>query len=212
MADTNERRDGRLTELVSRMRTGDSAAREELASAIYDRLVAMTRKMLRSAPSAVSRWEQTGDLLHTAWFRIERALMDDKLGLTDDTHLFRLIARHVRFQLIELYRSNVGAYGIDANHGTVAGVHPDQSQSPLVLNPTDMSSDMHRLVAWGEFHRNVESLPDDEKAVTELHWYQGLDQTQVAELLGVSTKTVQRTWRRAKIKLGQALDTGAMGS
>lgn len=201
-----------LTELVGRMRSGDSDARDELANAVYERLAIMTRKMLRAAPSAVNRWDQTGDLLHSAWFRIERALLDDSLVVKDDSHLFRLLARHVRFQLIDLYRSNVGAYGIDANHGTVAGMCTDKSHAPAALQPHDENSDLHRLIAWGEFHQCVENLPDDEKAVTELHWYQGLDQSQVANLLGVSVKTVQRTWRRAKIKLGQALDTRAMGS
>ena len=87
-----------LLALVKQMRDGNHGAREQLVSAIYERLNYMTRRMLRNAPAAVVRWDQTGDLLHSAWFRIERALEEDSVEINDEAHLFRLIARHLRFQ------------------------------------------------------------------------------------------------------------------
>lgn len=201
-----------LLTLVQQMREGDSFAKEELARNIYARLEAMARKMLRTAPRAVVRWDQTGDLLHTAWFRIERALEDPSLSLKDEAHLFRLIARHLRFQLIEIYRRNVGTFGLDANHGSVAGLVGEEGSyaSPL-LDPSDRSGDVIRLLAWGEFHQQVEQLPEREKAVTDLLWYQGLKQEKVADLLGTNVKAVQRAWRSAKIQLGRNLDPGILG-
>jgi len=198
--------------LARRMRAGDQNAREQLVSNIYERLEGMTRRMLKHAPSAVVRWDQTGDLLHSAWFRIERALADESIELQDEAHLFRLIARHLRFQLIEVYRRNVGAYGIDANHGSQVGVTGEESRASAVAwHPSDDTNDVGRLVAWGEFHQQVEQLSEREKTVVDLLWYQGLSHEEAATLLGVDAKTVQRAWRRAKITLASKLDPSLLG-
>lgn len=189
-----------LLQLVQRMREGDETAKERLVAIIYDRLTIMSRRMLKEAPAAVARWDQTGDLLHSAWFRIERALEEESVHLNDESHFFRLIARHLRFQLIELYRKNVGARGLDANYGSVAG------RADAVLDPSDQTNDMHRLTMCGEFHEQVEKLEEREKAVVDLLWYEGLTHEETASLLGVNVKTVQRAWRRAKIQLAANLD------
>ena len=75
----------------------------------------------------------------------------------------------------------------------------------------DDTNDLGRLVAWGEFHQQVDQLPDREKAVVDLLWYQGLKQEKVAEMMGVNTKTVQRAWRKARIQLAEKLDEGMLG-
>ena len=203
--DDNVQPESELLQLVAKLREGDESAREQLVAVIYDRLTIMSRRMLKDAPAAVARWDQTGDLLHSAWFRIERALAEDSVQLNDEAHLFRLIARHLRFQLIELYRKNVGAKGIDANYGSVAG------KADAVLDPSDRTNDAHRLTVWGEFHEQVEQLEDREKAVVDLLWYEGLTHEETARLLGVNVKTVQRAWRRAKIQLASKLDGGLLG-
>jgi DNA-directed RNA polymerase specialized sigma24 family protein len=61
------------------------------------------------------------------------------------------------------------------------------------------------LTEWTAFHEAVQRLPDDERDVFDLHWYQGLDQKVVAGILGVTDRTVKNRWRNAKLRLRQML-------
>lgn len=197
----------KIPELIQALRGGDASARETLVAAVYERLVKLSRKMLRDSNRAVRRWEQTEDLAHAAWFRIQRALENHEVQVHDDAHFFRLAARNVRFELIDLYRKHSGAHGLDANHHTVArsaeGGEAVADEDRFAANRT---GDPRRMAAWAEFHELVEQLPDKEREVVDLLWYQGLKQEDAADLLGVDVKTVKRRWRDVKLKLSEQLD------
>ena len=65
-------------------------------------------------------------------------------------------------------------------------------------DPTDdEADDPLKLAVWGEFHEAVQKLPDGEREVFELLWYQGLTQEEAAELLACDRSTVKRRWRSA---------------
>lgn len=49
------------------------------------------------------------------------------------------------------------------------------------------------------------ALPDNEREVFQPLWYGGMDQKQVAELIGVSLPTVQRRWYRARYHLNTSM-------
>lgn len=198
-----------ITQLVHKFRQGDQSARDGLAAAVYDRLVRLSRKMLRDGSDAVQRWEQTEDLAHAAWFRIQRALEDPSVVVSDHIHFYRLAARHIRFELIDLYRRHTGANGLAANHHTTPPVGSG-SDSQAVGDgerfSANLTSDPKRLIAWGEFHILVDSLPEKEKEIVDLLWYQGLKQQDAADLLGVDVKTIKRRWRDVKIRLAEQLE------
>jgi RNA polymerase sigma-70 factor (ECF subfamily) len=69
-----------------------------------------------------------------------------------------------------------------------------------------LTADPAHLAAWGEFHLLVDSLPDKEKEIVDLLWYQGLKQQEAADLLGVDVKTIKRRWRDVKILLSEQLE------
>ncbi len=202
-----------LVQLVGRMRRGELEAAEVLVSSVYERLVCLSRKMLRSSSAVVQRWEQTEDLAHASWIRIQRALQDDTLKLQDDMHFFRLAAKHIRFELIDMYRKHSGANGLAANYQSARLASNDSQQ----LNDgerfsANITGEPSRLAAWGEFHRLVEELPEQEKTIVDLLWYQGLTQQAAAKLLGVDVKTVKRRWRDIKINLADKLDGGLINA
>jgi DNA-directed RNA polymerase specialized sigma24 family protein len=55
------------------LRAGDASARDELLAQASERLIRLTRKMLRDFPG-VHRWEETDDVLQNAVVRLCRAL------------------------------------------------------------------------------------------------------------------------------------------
>lgn len=196
-----------ITQLVKKYREGDASARENLAAAVYERLVRLSRKMLRDGSGAVQRWEQTEDLAHAAWFRIQRALEDPTVDVSDHVHFFRLAARHIRFELIDLYRRHTGANGLAANHHTTpSGSDNEAANEDGERFAANLTSDPKRIAAWGEFHILVDSLPEKEKEIVDLLWYQGLKQQDAADLLGVDVKTIKRRWREVKIRLSELLE------
>jgi RNA polymerase sigma factor (sigma-70 family) len=71
--------------------------------------------------------------------------------------------------------------------------------------PADFTLDPGQLNAWSEFHAEVQKLPEQEREVVELLWYQELSQEEAAELLSVDKSTVKRRWRSARMKLAETL-------
>jgi RNA polymerase sigma-70 factor (ECF subfamily) len=159
--------------------------------------------MLKGYPN-VRRWEQTDDVLQNATLRLHRTLQQLPVGTARD--FFRLAALHIRRELLDLARHYYGPQGQGAHHATWG---PDSSATsgddsgPLAR--ADLSQEPSRLAAWGEFHEQIGTLPDEEREAFDLLWYQGLSQAEAAELLGVSERTVKRRWQAARLKLHEAL-------
>jgi RNA polymerase sigma factor (sigma-70 family) len=73
------------------------------------------------------------------------------------------------------------------------------------IDPADSVTDMGEAELWYKFHECVQSMPDNEREVVELLWYQELTQEEAAELLSVDRSTVKRRWRAARKTLFDVL-------
>src|SRR5262249_51638827 len=144
------------------------------------------------------RWEATDDVLQNAALRLCRALQDVR---PDSVRSFlNLAALQIRRELIDLARHYEGPHGLGRHHLSRA---PTEA-SEAVPNPLDASTDTHDpagLASWTEFHHTVEALPEAEREVFHLLWYQGLTQREAAALLGVTERVARHRWRSAQLKL-----------
>jgi RNA polymerase sigma-70 factor (ECF subfamily) len=187
---------------LDRLRLGDESARGELLNCACDRLRRLTHQMLKNYPR-VQRWEQTDDVLQNASLRLYRTLQEVTPATAKD--FFRLAALNIRRELLDLAKHYYGPQGQGARHASIAG-KPDQGKpAPPPAEPLDRTHEPSRVAAWSEFHRQVEALPDEEREVFDLLWYQELSQVEVAELLKVSERTIKRRWQSARLKLHDAL-------
>src|SRR5262245_41118131 len=116
----------RLKSLIDRLKSGDAKAKDELVSCACDRLLRLTRKMLKSKPS-VARWEQTDDVFQNASIRLCRALNDATPESVE--HFFNLAALHIRRELIDLARHHLGPQGAAAHHYTAK----DHAKNPIAV-------------------------------------------------------------------------------
>lgn len=183
--------------LLERLRAGDSSAGDRLIALAQERFVALARAMLRRYPQ-VRRWEQTDDLLQAALVRLHRSLAD--VRPEDVRHFDNLAATQIRRELIDLARRHRGPEGLAAHHHT-DGADPNERLAQVA----EPSGRPETLEQWTAFHEAVEQLPDDERRIVDLLWYRGLTHAQAADALGVSTKTVQRLWAAARLRLRDAL-------
>lgn len=184
-----------VNELLRQAVAGDKAAVDELLRHSSERLTSLTRRMLGEF-QRVKRWAETGDVLQSALVRLLKALKDVKPQTPRD--FLALATLQIRRELLDLARRFYGPEGIGANHDSRAG---DDSQSPPAGDKADLSHEPGSLAQWTELHRQIDALPDDEREVVGLLYYQGMAQTHAADLLDVSLRTVQRRWHAALCKL-----------
>jgi RNA polymerase sigma-70 factor (ECF subfamily) len=148
-------------------------------------------------------------LLHRSYPRLTRAPVnleaDELLGAVVERLLkslqharpesvrqfFALANQHMRWELNDLAR-RLDEKGRPVELVEGLALAPESSGSSLSL-------DARRML------QAIESLPEEEGEVFSLVRIQGLSQTEVAELLGVSSKTVQRRLNRSLLLLTEVL-------
>lgn len=195
-------RTAELQHCLERLQAGDEAARQELLTRACERLQRLTRKMLRG-DSRVKRWEQTDDVFQNSALRLYRALQDVHPQTVQE--FFRLAAVQIRRELIDLARHYYGPEGLGAHSLTNHGQTDGDGTSHGAAEPDDLTHELTRLAMWQEFHQQVETMPDDEREVFDLLWYQDLTEAEAAELLDVSVRTIHRRWQAARLRLHRVL-------
>jgi len=152
--------------------------------------------MLRDFPG-VQRWEDTDDVMQNAALRLHAALSTIAPPTTAD--FLRLAASQLRRELIDMSRHYFGPHGHGANYDS-----HQASTSGQAVGANAAETDTHepcRLAMWAEFHRYVDLLPDVDRALYDLLWYQGLTQASAAQVLNVTERTIQRRWQQLRLDL-----------
>jgi RNA polymerase sigma-70 factor (ECF subfamily) len=184
---------------IDRLRGGDAAARNELLNAACERLRQITRKMLRRYPR-VRRWEQTDDVLQNVSLRLCRTL--EQITPADVRDFLRLASLSIRRELLDLVKHYCGPQGQGTHHRSGAG---GAGPAAPGVEPPTLAHEPTRLAAWSAFHEAIDHLPDEEREVFDLLWYQGLPQAEAADLLGVTERTIRRRWQEARLHVAEAL-------
>lgn len=193
--------ENRLHELVAAVRRGDPRARDVLIDHAAARLLLLTRRMFRGRPG-LQRWEQTDDVFQNAMLRLHKAL--ESREVESVRHFFNLATMQIRRELIDLGRKHFGPQGLGRNHHTDRQPADDHGGTlhALEAEPLDLGT-------WTEFHERVAALPEEEREVVDLLYYEGVSQEEAAELLGCSVRTIRRRWNDAKFRLHGGLSDGA---
>ncbi|HWE04016.1 MAG TPA: sigma-70 family RNA polymerase sigma factor [Tepidisphaeraceae bacterium] len=191
-----------LQRLLDRIKAGDEIARDLLLEHTCERLRRLVRVQLRGFPR-VKRWDQTDDVLNDVMMRMAAALKTVPLGAPRE--FFALCGTQIRRQLIDLKRRYDGPEGMGRHHRTDIGTGAGETSGCEVVEGTDDTYDPAQLALWTEFHEQVEKLPDEEREVFNLRWYEGMSVEETAEVLKISTRSVGRRWLDARIKLGRFL-------
>jgi RNA polymerase sigma-70 factor (ECF subfamily) len=180
---------------IDQLHAGDPAARDKLLQGAQERLRKLAWIMFKGFPG-VARWEDLEDILQEALLKLWNALAAVTPGSVRE--FIGLAATQIRRVLIDLARHHFGPQGPGRKHYT-----PSPDNGPP--DPSDSSHDEHKLAAWSALHEQIAVLPEKEREVFELHWYQGLTHQETAGVLNVSLDTIKRRWQSARWLLYQAL-------
>jgi RNA polymerase sigma-70 factor (ECF subfamily) len=175
-----------LQQGLQALQAGGPAATNELLVIAQDRLVRLARRMFRDFPR-LREWVSTHDVHQGAMLRLWRALQ--AVPPRTPREFFGLAALQIRRELLDL---------IDRYH--------QRNLLPGEVEQSDSSLDPEHLQRWRELHEAAAALPDEEREVFDLIWYQGRSSAEAAELLGLELRAVQRRFRAAKLLLHKALE------
>lgn len=181
-----------IAQLLPLAVAGDTTALDALLRHCAERFTILTRRMMADF-RRVRRWAETDDVLQNALVRLVKTLGSVKPQTSQD--FLGLASLQIRRELIDLARHFYGPEGIGANHDSQA------KQDSQLHDPADASAGPISLVQWTELHAMIETLPAEEREVMGLIFYQGFTQTEAAEVLSVSVRTVQRRWHAALVML-----------
>src|SRR5262245_39470840 len=106
---------------------------------------------------------------------------------------FSLVNQHMRWELNDVARR------LDEQPSAV-GVCEDMVPAPPASSDSELTPDGLRIL------KAIDELPEDEREVFGLIHVQGLMQDEVAEVLGVSVRTVQRRLSSSLLHLARELD------
>jgi RNA polymerase sigma-70 factor (ECF subfamily) len=190
--------DTQLQRLIDRMNAGDLAARDALIGRSCDRLLQLTRTMLKDF-RRVRTLEESGDITQKAAIRLQNAL--NAVPIESVAGFFRLAALQIRRELLDAVRRMKKMPTPKAEPPAAATDSTALPENEL----SDSTFDPVRLAFWQSFHEQVEQLPEKEREAFSLIWYLELSHAEAAAALKTSVPSVKRRMYRAREKLRQFL-------
>ena len=169
-----------ITQILNRVADGDSKAMEELVPMVY-------QQMRKIAVSAVSHEPVGGcdptELVHEAYIRM---VGNEKLAWQSRSHFYGACANVIRRILVDQARARKRQKrGAGVTHvRLVEDVIADRS----VIDLVELDDALEELAKLSE--RQVK--------IVELRYFGGLSESEVAEVLQVSRRTVSGDWAMAK--------------
>jgi len=170
-----------LTGLLARWADGDSAARDEVFVVVYGELRRLADGYMRR--ERADHTLQPTALVHEAFLGLTNGA---PVSWADRSHFFRVAARAMRRILVDHGRG-VSA----AKRGS--GQKNQLLDQEIVIPGIDVE-----MVALDQALTRLGTFDERLLQVVELRYFTGLGGDEVAELLGVSSRTVKRDWRSAR--------------
>jgi RNA polymerase sigma factor (TIGR02999 family) len=184
--------DAGLAGIFAATASGDRAARDRFFAALYDELRQLARRALASGAGRYAELSPT-TLVHEVYAGMaERA----GLSLPDRTRFLAYAARAMRGFVIDSLRSRSAR----------------KRGGDFVLTPLDTRvAETAAAASAAELSRLSDALDalaqlePDLAQVVDLKFFCGFSLLEIAQLTGVSERTAQRSWEKARLLLFEAL-------
>ena len=178
-----------VTRILDRVQQGEAKAAEELLPLVYEELRQLAAaKMAHEAPGQTL---QPTALVHEAWLRLVRDAMPT---FANRAHFFAAAAEAMRRILIDVARRKS-----QIRHG--GGAQRVDLEGTAIALPDDRE----RLLQVHEVLDDLAAVDPMKAQVVKLRFFVGLSNAEIADLLDVSERTVERAWTFAQAWLFAAM-------
>jgi RNA polymerase sigma-70 factor (ECF subfamily) len=176
-----------VTQMLIAWGEGDEGARDALIPLVYDQLRRIARHHLRGERAGHSL--QTTALINEAYLK----LVEQSVSWQSRAHFFGIAARLMRQILVDNAR---------ARQRLKRG--GDRQQISLTA-AEDQQETRADLLALDEALNTLGEVDPQRSLIVELRFFGGLTIEETAQVMGVSTPTVERGWRLARAWLRSEL-------
>jgi RNA polymerase sigma-70 factor, ECF subfamily len=180
---------GQVTQLLLDWSEGDKAALDKLIPIVHDELRRLARNYMRRERAGHTL--QTSALINEAYLR----LADGDVAWKNRSHFFGIAARLMRQILVDHARAlnnlKRGGDQLKVSLSEAAGIGERAAE----------------LIALDEALENLAALDEQQSRIVELRYFSGLTIEETADLLSISTATVEREWRSARAWLRHQMTT-----
>jgi len=180
-----------VTQLLIDWSNGDQAALDQLIPLVYDELRRLARSYMRRERPGHTL--QTSALMHEAYLR----LVDQRnVQWQNRAHFFGVAAQLMRRILVDHARSRSRAK------------RGGKAQIVSLAEPSTISAELSEVIAVDQALNGLAELDARKSRIVEMKFFGGLTNEEIAEVLSVTTRTVEREWRKAKAWLYRAISEG----
>jgi len=184
---------GPITELIRAYEGGDRDAFDRVVPLVYDELRRLARRHLRRGPRGHTL--DTTGLVHEAYLKLAGS---DGLKLKDRGHLLAVSARAMRQVLVDHARAR-----LRQKRGAGQGALGLDDDVPAEATGPEWLLDLDRILA------RLRARDEQLVSVFECRFFGGFSETETAEALGLSLRSVQRAFMRARAWLRSELGVTA---
>lgn len=179
-----------LTQLLSAIEKGEPHAAEQLLPLVYDELRKLAAYKLSLLPPGQTL--QATALVHEAWLKL---VGGEKEHWQNQRHFFAAAAEAMRHILIDRARRR-----LRIRHGANAErVDLDQIEIPAPVKDEVL---LHLNDALDE----LQTISAERAEIVKLRFFGGFSEAEIAGLLRISERSVQRHWSYAKAWLFDRID------
>lgn len=179
-----------ITQILHDWNDGDAAAGERLMPFVYQELKQRARLLMARERS--DHTLQPTALVHEAFLKISDLR---EIKWNDRRHFYRFVSQIMRQILVDYARRHTaGKRSAGAVHFSIDDLQiPTQERADAVVRLDEALEELARL--------------DERQAkIVEMRYFGGIKESEIAEALEISTRTVGREWREARIWLFRELN------
>jgi RNA polymerase sigma factor (TIGR02999 family) len=182
---------GVITELLRAHEAGERDALDRVVPLVYDELRRMARRHLRRGPAGYTL--DTTGLVHEAYLKLAAS---DGLELKDRGHLMAVTACVMRQVLVDRARARMR----HKRGSGQAAQELDEARLPAEDSRPEQLLDLDRAL------QRLRERDPQLARIFECRFFGGFGEEETADALGLSLRTTQRGWMRARAWLRAELE------
>ena len=171
-----------VTQVLVDWNKGDQHAPDRLMPLVYEELRKLARNYLQRERS--DHTLQATGLVHEAYLRL---VDQTSMSWQNRAHFFAVAAQVMRRILVDYARS----HRAEKRGGEREKIEFDEALAPSGEKAVD-------LIALDDALQDLVTFDPRQSRIVELRFFGGLTNEEIADVLGISARTIKREWRLAK--------------